>query len=243
MWFDTLRKKVISELFLAPSVVLPIVGGASAWLLSWATGGIDAMNLVGLVGVMGGLGWMGTRIVFQLDKITANVAAKQQAEALAAQENRLAEILKKLRYDRDPRTDDYLTLLRSAKADFERLAEKPELIVRSLELRSKVNRLFWAAVEQLERSYESFELSEKLYGEQRTEVLSKREVLLADVKQTLLQLQHAVDQMRKINDRQTGEDLSALRDELDESLKIAAKTEERLRELDAQKDYSEYLRE
>ncbi len=243
MWFNSLRTKVINELFFAPSVVLPIVAGASAWLISWASGGIDPLNVVGLVGVLGGLGWMGTRIVFQLDKITARISAQEQALILAKQEERLTTILSKLRYDRDPRTDNYLTLLRKARSDFDNLAEEPQMLVRALELRSKVNMLFWAAVEQLERSFEAYQLSERLLGQERQEVLQKREAILTDVKETIVQLQRAVDQMQVINDKERSTDLSSLRDDLDESLRIAAKTEERLREMSGETDYSEFLKE
>ena len=59
---DPVKRKVISELFLAPSVLLPIVGGISAGLLSWAMGGIGLLTLAAAAGILGGLGWMMTRI-------------------------------------------------------------------------------------------------------------------------------------------------------------------------------------
>ncbi len=53
---DPVKKKVISELFFAPSVVLPIVAGISAGLLSWAGGGINYLSGAAIVGILGGLG-------------------------------------------------------------------------------------------------------------------------------------------------------------------------------------------
>ncbi len=243
MWFKTFRRRVLKELTLAPSVVLPIVGGLSAWLLSWAVDGVTALNLIGLVGVLGGLGWLGTRFVFLLDKITAKVSAEDKAKILKAEEDRLAEVLRKMRYDRDPRTDDYFTLLRKARDEFNELAEKPQMIVRGLELRAQVNTLFWAAIEQLDRSYKVFELSEQLFGEERKNVIARREEILADVKESIEHLQKAVKQLEQANDQENYTDLSSLRDELDESLRIAARTEARMRELEGKKDYSEFMRE
>lgn len=243
MWFKSFRSRVLKELLLAPSVVLPMVAGATAWLVSWAAGGVTPLNLAGLIGVLGGAGWLGTRFIFMLESIVQKVHAEDQAKILKAQEDRLAEVLKKMRYDRDPRNDDYFMLLRKARDDFNELAEKPNMVIRGLELRAHVNTLFWAAIEQLDRSYYQYELSEKLLGDERNNALAKREEILADVKKTVEQLQHAVDQFQKAADKENSADLSSLRDELDESLRIAARTEERMQELEGKKDYSEYLRE
>jgi hypothetical protein len=243
MWFKSFRSRVLKELLLAPSVILPIVAGASAWLISWASGGVSALNIAGLIGVLGGVGWLGTRFIFMLESIVQKVHTEDQAKILKAQEQRLAAVLKRMRYDRDPRTDDYFMLLRKARDDFNELAEKPNMIVRGLDLRAHVNTLFWAAIEQLDRSYYAFELSEQLLGEERKNVVAKREEILADVKKSVEQLQDAVEQFQKASDKENSTDLSSLRDELDESLRIAARTEERMRELEGKKDYSEYLRE
>lgn len=243
MWFKSFRRRVLKELVFAPSVVLPIVGGLSAWLLSWAVDGVTALNLIGLVGVLGGLGWLGTRFVFLLDKIAEKLSEEDKAKLLKAEEDRLAEVLRKMRYDRDPRTDDYFMLLRKARDDFNELAEKPQMIVRGLELRSQVNALFWAAIEQLDRSYKVFELSEQLFGEERKNVIARREEILKDVRETVDHLQKAVKQLEQVNDKENSTDLSSLRDELDESLRIAARTEARMRELEGKKDYTDFLRE
>jgi hypothetical protein len=243
MWFKSFRQRIFKELMLVPSVVLPIVGGASAWLLSWAVGGVDMLNVAGLIGILGGVGWLGTRFIFLLENIVAKVDAEDKAKIVAAQDERLAIVLKKMRYDRDPRTDDYFMLLKKARDEFNELAEKDNMIVRGLELKSQVNTIFWAAIEQLDRSYKAFELSEQIFGEDRQRVIADREAILVDVKQSIQQLERAVAQLRKADDKDNSTDLSTLRDELDESLRIAAKTEERMRELEGKKDYGDYLKE
>ncbi|MFM7930422.1 MAG: hypothetical protein ACKO9Q_22170, partial [Pirellula sp.] len=89
---EELRKRILREIFVAPSVVLPIVGGASAWLLSWAGGGSDMLNLVGLAGVLGGIGWFATRFIFQLDGISQKAMHDLAKEALQKEENHLNEL-------------------------------------------------------------------------------------------------------------------------------------------------------
>ncbi len=223
--------------------MLPIVGGVSAWLVSWAAGGVTPLNLAGLIGVLGGAGWLGTRFVFFLESIAQKVSEEDKAKLVKVEEERLADVLRKMRYDRDPRTDDYFMLLRKAREEFNELADRPQMFVRGLELRSLVNNLFWAAIEQLDRSFKAYELHEQLLGEERKKVHLKREEILADVRESIEHLQKAVDQLQKSGDKESSVDLSSLRDELDQSLRIAARTEERMRELEGKKDYSDFLRE
>ncbi len=79
---DPVKRKVISELFFAPSVLLPIVGGISAGMLSWALDGNGGLTLAAGLGVLGGLGWMMTRIIFQIESITEDAMRFEQEQAL-----------------------------------------------------------------------------------------------------------------------------------------------------------------
>jgi hypothetical protein len=131
---EALRKRILREIFIAPSVVLPVVGGASAWLLSWAGGGNDWLNLAGLVGVLGGVGWFATRFIFQLDGISEKAMQDLAEEALQKEEKHLNDLQKRLANDRDPRTEQYLILLRENRTELERIARTPGIELRSLEI-------------------------------------------------------------------------------------------------------------
>ncbi len=56
-------------------------------------------------------------------------------------------------------------------------------------------------------------------------------------------LMSAVDQFRRLSLREQKEDLKELRDELDESLKVAQRTDERMRELEKSIGYDRHLKE
>ncbi len=129
---DDIRKKVISELFLAPSVVLPMVAGASAWLMSWGLGGVTELTLAGLVGLLGGAGWMATRMIFQLDAITERTMRFAEAKERAEEEARIDRMAEKLAQLNDPRLLDYLTLLRQGRREFLDIADDPTMRGRSL---------------------------------------------------------------------------------------------------------------
>jgi hypothetical protein len=231
---ESIRKKVYSDLFLAPSVILPVVAGASAWLLSWAIGGHGWLNLAGLVGTLGGLGWMATRIIFQLDAITARAYQHVQDKELQAQESLLVQLIAKLKLDPDQRADDYLMLLMDSRRKFQRLLSEPELRARSLQVNSQFDQLFWAAIKQLDESDTLSSLASQLKSQERQAILGRRDVLLGEVKLTTERMMQAVEQLQQATDRHDGNELAQLRNELESSMNSARRAEERMRQLEAQ---------
>ncbi len=72
------------------------------------------------------VGWMATRIVFQLDQITARTAAFMAAKQREEEDARIDEIAKRIRNDHDYRTKDYLIILRDCRNEMETLAADPQ---------------------------------------------------------------------------------------------------------------------
>jgi hypothetical protein len=222
---EELRKRILREIFVAPSVVLPIVGGASAWLLSWAGGGgSDMLNLVGLAGVLGGIGWFATRFIFQLDDISQKAMQDLAQEALQKEENHLNELQKRLATDKDPRTEQYLILLRENRADLEKLAQTPGIQIRSLEILKQARQLFWAATEQLDQSLKMYQLAEKLSGAQKQGVLAQREHCLSEARESAEHLRDAISAFRQFADKNLQRDMDSLQLELAESIQAAKRS-------------------
>jgi exonuclease VII small subunit len=229
---DAVKRKVISELFLAPSVVLPIVGGISAGLLSWASGGSTYLSGAAIAGVLGGIGWMLTRMVFKVEDITEAAMGAQLDKKLRQENAELDALAAKLRTDRDHRTQDYLTLLRSLRADFETEAAEHGAHFRSAQVREKVSQIFHAAVEQLEESYKLWERSQKLSGDAQNRLLHQREQVLKEIEETVVRIGESVDHFRELMRAEKKIDLAALREELDATMRVAKRTEERMREME-----------
>jgi len=238
---EELRKRILRDIFVAPSVVLPIVGGASAWLVSWAGGGSDMLNLVGLAGVLGGIGWFATRFIFQLDGISQKAMQDLANEARQKEENHLNELQKRLATDQDPRTEQYLILLRENRAELEKLAQTPGIQIRSLEILKQARQLFWAATDQLDQSLKMYQLAQKLSGEQKQGVLAQREHCLSEAHESAEHLRDAIATFRQFTDKNLQRDMDSLQLELAESIQAAKRSEERLRDLQNRPDYERYL--
>lgn len=241
---DPVKRKVISELFFAPSVVLPMVGGISAGLLSWATGGSSYLTGAAVVGVLGGIGWMLTRMIFKVEDITDKAMKAEIEKKIRAENAELDELAHKLRGDRDHRTQDYLTLLRSLRKEFEEAASQPGTQFRSAQIREKVGLVFGAAVSQLSQSYKLWELSENLVGSARDKVLANREQVLDEIEATVDRLHVTVDQFRDLIKSNQKVDLASMREELDATMNVAKRTEERMRQLEnPSQDHESYINE
>jgi hypothetical protein len=86
-------------------------------------------------------------------------------------------------------------------------------------------------------------LAERLSGDQKKQVLEQREQVLEEIRISIEHMQSAVKHYQTIVQREKQTDLSSLRDELDESLRVAKRTEERMRELEGTIDYEAYLKQ
>lgn len=241
---DSVKRTVISELFFAPSVVLPIVGGISAGLLSWASGGSVYLTGAAVLGILGGVGWMLTRMIFKVEDITEAAMQAQLDKQLQIEGDALDDLASQLRTDRDHRTQDYLTLLRSLRSDFEEEAQKAGIEFRSAQVREKIGHIFGAAIQQLEQSFRLWELSQKLSGDAKEDIIQERESVLAEIAATVAQVQHAVKQFKELAKAEQGVDLAAMTEELEATMRIAKRTEERMRKIEnPSADYEAFVNE
>lgn len=240
---DSLRSRILNELFVAPSVVLPIVGGATAWLLSWGFGPSDWLNAAGLIGVLGGIGWFATRMIFQMDSIAEKAMRDQIADRIRQEEQRLDGLAQRLSADRDRHASDSLSLLRINRTELESLAQTPGLQLRTMEIVRQARQLFWVAIEQLEQSCKLNAMAQKLTGPAKTKLLEQRQRLLQDARESAEHMQAAVDSFRNLADQQQERDIDRLQQELNLSIQAAQRSEERMRELESKPDYEAFLRE
>ncbi len=237
------RSRIASELLWAPSVALPVVAGVSAWLISWAIEGAAVLNMAGLVLVLGSVGWLATRVIFLTDDVAAKILRDDAEKVIKNEENKLNLLQSRLLSDRDHRTKDYLTLLRTCRSEFEEFAKSPGIVIQSQEIVKQVRQLFWSATEQLEQSLKLHALAERLSGVEKKKVQEQRENTLGEIRESVEHMQSAVKHYQELINKEQQSDLGSLRDELDASLRVAKRTEERMRELEGSIDIDSHLKQ
>lgn len=234
---DKVQKKVLLDLFASPWSIIPIAGGLSAWMISWAVDGSTALNLGGLIGVLGGAGVMATRLIFGLEKITQdafNYLTNQQHED---QENELDQLKWKLVGDDDPKTETYLTELRRLYGGFKQDVEEGKTKVGARPVLDQVHKLFHAAVKHLEHSYELWTRAKELSGDARESILAERRRVIDEVRDTIEHLGKNLEHFHTVRSRESESELSQLRKELDATMRVAQKAEQRVNALDQSSEF------
>ena len=183
---------------------------------------------------------MATRIIFKVEEITEAAMNLVESQRRQATEAELDELDKQLRQDGDDRTQDYLTLLRSLRDDFQQLSEMPGVLGRSRQLQERVNETLQATVDKLRETLSMATLIRKLDGAARRKIQLEREQLMNEIMSTVDQLRATVRDFEQLVRADDGADLNTLRGELEASLEIAKRAEKRMRDLDStNSSYSE----
>ena len=236
--FDSLKKKVLLDLFVSPWTVVPIVGGLSAFLVSWGLDGVTALNIAGLCGLLVGSGIQATRLIFGIEQLTENAQQYLREQEEAEETARLDALSRKLLRDGDARTQKCLKTLRVLHADFRRQAEADGSPT-TLAVRAKVDELTEASVAQLERAYDLWEKARKLPKSTARPLLERRKEAVDEVVHTI---EHLVETIAAYHDSRTKRDaegLARLRGELDQTLEMARRAEARIDAIGRETAYDE----
>lgn len=233
---DELKKKVLLDLFASPWTIVPLVGGLSAWMLSWAVDGNTALNLIGLGGIMTGLGIQASRLIFGIEQLTEKAYSYLTEKQKRERNERLDQLSVKLNKDGDPRSEECLKRLRRLYASLEEDAPRDQA---SLVFREKVDKLFAAAVKQLERSWKLWEKAKRLPGRTGDPLLAERKKAVDEVVLTVNHLTKTVEQYQALQIEDSDDELSRLREELDRTIEVARRTDEYMDSLDTKSAYDE----
>ena len=225
---DDVKKKVLLDLFASPWTLIPMVGGMSAWLLSWGLDGSTTLNLIGLGGILVGAGIQASRLIFGLEDLTRKAHGYLTEKQKQERDGRLDRLATELRQDDDPRSEECLLRLRKLYATLEEETPTGNAIL----LREKVDKLFHAAIRQLERSFQLWEKAKRLPGPTKRPLLEERKKAIDEVVLTVNHLTRTVEQYHAFQIKDSDDELAKLRDELDRTLEIARRADERIDAID-----------
>lgn len=233
---DDVKKKVLLDLFVSPWVIVPMVGGLSAWMLSWGMDGSTTLNMIGLAGVLAGIGIQASRLIFGIEDLTKKAHTYVTEQEKLEQEQKLDQLMVRLKKDEDPRSEECLKRLRTLHAS---LALEPPQGHTATMFREKVDKLFLAAVRQLERSLELWEKSRRLPGNTSRLLLTERKKAIDEVVLTVNHLSRTVEQYHAFQLKDSDDELAKLREELDRTIEVARRTEEVIDALDSPRQYDD----
>jgi hypothetical protein len=193
--------------------------------------------MAGLMGVVGGVGVLATRLIFGLEKITEDAFKFLNQQQQLEQERELDQLALRLANDDDPNTQTYLADLRSLYASFVEDVEQGKLRTGARPVLEQVQRLFQAAVKHLEHSYDLWCRANDLRGPARENLLAERRRVVSEVGETIVHLSAAIQQFHTFRLERTDSELSKLRQELDATMQVAKRAEERISGLGSNPQY------
>jgi hypothetical protein len=234
---DEVRQKVLLDLFASPLTLLPVVGGLTALLASWAMGGNAPLAFAGFVGILGGIGMFATRMVFGLEQLTRRAYDYALEQRQKNQQSMLLELDRKLQKDHDPRTQTLLRQLWHLYQGLQKDIQEGKITVAAHHVLESVDQMFAVCIRHLRESYDLWKRSERISGQARQNTLTQREELIHEVQQSVEHLEQTLDKLRTVATRRNKSELARLRAELDETIEVARRTEKRTEILGTEADY------
>jgi len=229
-----INRKVFLRLLGHPVVIAPFVLGVTACTAFWALSWPGAVSWFACAaGALGSFGTYVTRLVMDNGKTARAVLAEEELGEQRAGESALDALDKRLvEADNDPRPETALRDMRAlmrAFDDFIGKADSPNAPA-VIEVRSRVRQLFDYSIRSLERTLQLGDTAKLLnMPTARKPLLAQREKIIEDIEACAKQFGDTLATLQRLDSgNHSGSDLSRLRDDLDQSLQIAGRVEERL---------------
>lgn len=234
---ESFKKRVLLDLINAPTVLIPPALGVTMTLATWAVGQFVAMGtFIGITGIILGAGAFFTRLFTRQDEVARDVFQRMQSETLASRDARFDELAKQLDKDKDPRTNDAVEKLRIIQHTLDGIRQDivTASAVDSTELLASCTDLIQYCLDSLGRSFKLWQMSQTMMTRQaRQDMIAKREKLLEEINQSIIQIAHALDGIRTLGiEDNPGQKLAAIRRQLNGNLELARKVDERMQSLE-----------
>lgn len=231
------RRKYLLNLATAPSVFVPAIGGLSTLFAAWGLGLPGVVPFLGFVTAAIGLAMFATKFLSGDEKLAKSALSDLEAELENERARALDDLALRLAEDDDPRDEQLLSDLRRLSREFHRVDFWPEALTSTstFDLMTGIETLFDGCVVSLERQVRLVDIANKMTTQEaRGPLEAERERILNEVKACISQLGSiyaSVQQLGRVESRPA--DLAQVRGELDRSLQVAARVQDRMRQWDA----------
>ena len=231
-----IAKRVIADVISSPMVIFPFMVGTAAFASLFALGlkgsaFLGAM-LVGLSGVLGSGGMFLTKMILGRDERVKKIIEESRDKAKKDKLKRLDHFHHRLTLDGDSRTEDSMQDLRSLRQAFRQLDKIAPDLNRAMidEIQKRAEELFQQCVRSLEKSLQLWKTADSLSSElAQKPIMEQREKLVGEVVGTVEHMSRTLAAVQGITKKSDGDArLQTLRGELDQSLEVAKKVEQRV---------------
>ena len=231
-----MAKRVMADILGSPLVLMPFMVGSAAFASLFALGlkGSVAVGavLIGLAGTLAAAGTFITKFILGKDDRVKQLVEASRDKAKRDKRKALEHFHHRLTMDGDERTETAMQDLRSLRQAFRQLDKiAPDLNRAMIEdIQQRSEELFQQCVSSLDKTLQLWKTAESLASEAaRKPILEQREKLVGDVVQTVEHLSRTLASVQGITSRSDGDArLQRLRGELDQSLEVAKKVEQRV---------------
>ena len=229
---DEVKRKVYLDLFASPLNLIPLAGGLTSLMASWAVGGDPTLTFAGLAGVLGGIGVTVSRLIWGLEGMTERAYNYRIDKEQREQEEKLDRLDEQLTQDRDPRTQTCLRELRLLYDSLHLAAEKGNITPTGYEIIHGVGKVFDECVKQLEHSHALWETARRMRGPARDSILEQRDEIVRDVCGTVAEVGRTVQDYLLSKTKKNQSELDRVRHELNQTIEAARRAEARTAELE-----------
>jgi hypothetical protein len=238
----SLRKRVLRKLLSSPGVLFLFLAGVTDLAVLWGFNIDSGLGVfAGLACILGAAGYFLSKWLLGGDKLAKEVIEEMKEEAREKNERDLDELEKRLCEDGDPRTEKNLRDLRELTRAFHESREGSLSLSSkaSFEILSGVEQLFGRCVLSLEKTLQLWHTAQRMSRpEAREPILDQRERIIEDVDKSIRQMGKLLAEIQCLGIEKNSEEseLARIRKELNQSLEVAKKVEERMQSLDREID-------
>lgn len=227
-----LVRKCLFNIITYPATLFPLLGGVTLGAMWWAFGGdLGRSTALAGISVLLAAGIAVTRAVVWREEIARAALNEMKEEAEEAADSTLDNLHERLVTDGDPRTQQLLQDMRTLVRVFKESGEWLVTTGVTLEILSKVDELFDSCVRLLEATLRLYNVAQRIDAlEFKQPLLDRRETIVGEVEETVRQLSGALAEVQTLEADSTSDaQLARVRSELDTTLDVARRTNERVK--------------
>ena len=223
------RRKVFAKWAKTPWALAPAAVGVGLLGAAAFVPAAAVTAFAGVCGLLAGGGAYATRWIFGADRMARQAALELADEQRQVREDQVQALLRRLLHDDDPRTQQLLRRLRDL---HDRLADPSarDRLAAPANVVEKVKLVYDSCLSTLARTADLADSAKRLTTDAaRRQVRATRESLVQEVAKAAADLDRVVGQVEAMHVAGAGGgDLAAMREDLNRSLDIARRVEERV---------------